>query len=462
MITPQEIVEIGLAESTDDDLAVIVTETSDTNLRWAVNTLTTNGFVRRQEVDVVAFTASATGVSTATASGNVHDAQGVRSLVAKAKSASAKAAPADDAAALVDGGQSLDWTDPPSDTSPQVLENVAAGLGDAFYRGQLDQVEHFGYAEHEVSTTYLGTTTNTRLRHSQPQSRLEMTAKSHNRSRSAWMGTAELETHHIDVAAMEADLQRSLALQRTQIEIDPGHHRVLLSPSAVADLMIDMYWSADARSALDGRSVFAAVGGGTRVGESISKSPITLSSNPGDTEPGMECADFEMSTAPSETSTPFDNGIGLEATDWISQGRVQHLISTRHTARLAGIPLTPGVDNLTLRHGGGSGSLSDVAERMGDGLLVTCLWYNRVVDPATLLLTGLTRDGVYVVRGGEIAGSCGNFRFNDSPVSMLGRIVDAGGTVRTLAREMGDYFNRAAMPPLVVGDFNLSTASEAL
>ena len=99
---------------------------------------------------------------------------------------------------------------------------------------------------------------------------------------------------------------------------------------------------------------------------------------------------------------------------------------------------------------------------MGDGLLITCLWYNRVVDPATLLLTGLTRDGVYVVRGGEIAGACGNFRFNDSPVSMLGRTVEAGSTVRTLAREMGDYFNRAAMPPLVVGDFNLSTSSEAL
>ena len=198
------------------------------------------------------------------------------------------------------------------------------------------------------------------------------------------------------------------------------------------------------------------------MGEAISASPIALSSDPKDTEPGMGCADFEVSAAPSESSTPFDNGIGLQRTDWISKGELQHLISTRHTAQLAEIPLSPGIDNLTLRHEDGTGSLDDVAQRMGEGLLITCLWYNRVVDPATLLLTGLTRDGVYVVRGGEIAGSCGNFRFNDSPVSMLGRIVEAGGTVRTLAREMGDYFNRAAMPPLVVGDFNLSTASEAL
>ena len=83
------------------------------------------------------------------------------------------------------------------------------------------------------------------------------------------------------------------------------------------------------------------------------------------------------------------------------------------------------------------------------------------MDPTTLLLTGLTRDGVYVVRDGRIVGSCGNFRFNESPVSLLGRIVDGSDEVRTLAREMGDYFNRAVMPALVVEDFNLSTASEA-
>ncbi len=92
---------------------------------------------------------------------------------------------------------------------------------------------------------------------------------------------------------------------------------------------------------------------------------------------------------------------------------------------------------------------------------MTCLWYNRVVDPQTLLLTGLTRDGVYVVKGGEVVGAATNFRFNDSPVAVLGRIEDAGVTTPTLAREMGDYFNRAAMPPLLVKDFNFSTVSQA-
>ena len=109
----------------------------------------------------------------------------------------------------------------------------------------------------------------------------------------------------------------------------------------------------------------------------------------------------------------------------------------------------------------GNGSLADVVARVEDGLLITCLWYNRVVDAQTLLLTGLTRDGVYVIRGGKVVGAASNFRFNDSPVDVLTRILDAGDTVPTLAREFGDYFNRAAMPALVVEGYNFSTVSQA-
>jgi predicted Zn-dependent protease len=119
------------------------------------------------------------------------------------------------------------------------------------------------------------------------------------------------------------------------------------------------------------------------------------------------------------------------------------------------------VDNLVLEVDGAEGDLDDLIARADDALLVTCLWYNRVVDPQTLLLTGLTRDGVYVVRGGEVVGAASNFRFNDSPVDVLTRIEDAGASSPTLAREMADYFPRASMPPLLVRDYNFSTVSQA-
>jgi predicted Zn-dependent protease len=140
---------------------------------------------------------------------------------------------------------------------------------------------------------------------------------------------------------------------------------------------------------------------------------------------------------------------------------LNRLITSRHTAAETGLPFAPATDNLRLDVAGASGSLDDVLARTQDGLLVTCLWYNRVVDPQTLLLTGLTRDGVYVVRGGEVVGTATNFRFNDSPVAVLSRILDAGTPVATLPREMGDYFNRAAMPPLLIDAFNFSTVSQA-
>jgi predicted Zn-dependent protease len=94
--------------------------------------------------------------------------------------------------------------------------------------------------------------------------------------------------------------------------------------------------------------------------------------------------------------------------------------------------------------------------------MLTCLWYIREVDSPSLLLTGLTRDGVYVVRGGEVIGAAGNFRFNDSPVGMLHRLRDAGTPTRCLPREWADYFTMTRVPPLAVTDFNFSSVSDAV
>lgn len=95
------------------------------------------------------------------------------------------------------------------------------------------------------------------------------------------------------------------------------------------------------------------------------------------------------------------------------------------------------------------------------GLLLTCLWYIREVDPERLLLTGLTRDGVYLVENGQVTGTVNNFRFNESPLELLGRISEVGRTEKVLCREWNDYFNRTAMPPVRVPDFNMSTVSQA-
>ena len=83
------------------------------------------------------------------------------------------------------------------------------------------------------------------------------------------------------------------------------------------------------------------------------------------------------------------------------------------------------------------------------------------MDPQTLLLTGLTRDGVYLVENGEVVGEVNNFRFNESPVDLLARLTEVGGSEHTLPREWNDYFTRTVMPPIRVPDFNMSTVSQA-
>src|SRR5207245_11736840 len=120
------------------------------------------------------------------------------------------------------------------------------------------------------------------------------------------------------------------------------------------------------------------------------------------------------------------------------------------------------IDNLILEgpaspSGAPLRSLSEMAAATGRGLLLTSLWYIREVDPQTLLLTGLTRDGVYLVEGGEVVGAVNNFRFNESPVDLLRRIETVGVTVPTLPREWGDWFTRAAMPAVRIDGFNMST-----
>jgi predicted Zn-dependent protease len=235
---------------------------------------------------------------------------------------------------------------------------------------------------------------------------------------------------------------------------------VTLSPSAVSDLMIYLLWSSAARDAAEGRSAFSNVKGGTRVGEKLSSRNLTLATDPNLS--GIETFDHVVNLGSSALGSAFDTGLKIERSELITNGILSALGSSRHAAQEAKLPFTPLTDNISLVDTQGHGTLTELASRMGDGLLVTCLWYIREVDPQNLLLTGLTRDGVYVVSGGEIRGATNNFRFNESPIDMLSRVIDAGETVPCLPREWADWFSRAQVAPLTIEGFNLSTKSDAV
>ncbi len=459
-IPPHEVAERAVVLGGEGTVAV-VTVTSEADLRWANSMLTTNGERTSLSLTVVCTAPVDGGTAIGVASGRAADQSEIDDLVAQASRAAQAGTAADDAGPLIDSATpATDWNQPIATTSGAAFAILAPELGDAFARGRADGIEHFGYAEHQVSTVFVASSAGLRLRHSQPTARVEATAKSQSRTRSSWAGRAGREMTEFTFGDVDAELRRGLAWQATPRTIEPGRHTVILTPSAVTDLMIYQYWTSSARDAAEGHTVFSAPGGGTRIGERLTESPITISSDPYD----AEIAGAPFTTAPwsSGLTSAFDIGLPLEKTTWIDQGSLAHLVTTRHAASELGLAVAPLVDNLRLTHSEGHGTLDDVIARTQHGLLITCLWYIREVDPRSLLLTGLTRDGVYLIENGQVVGSVGNFRFNMSPEDVLSQTIDAGDTVMTLPREWGEDFARAAAPPLVVDGFNLSTRSDAL
>jgi predicted Zn-dependent protease len=456
---PQDVVEKALAASTADGQVAYVVESSEANLRWASNSLTTNGSMRSRQVVVISFVDGGAGMAAGTVART--GTPDVADLVAASEQAARDAGPAEDAVPLVAETPpgAGDWDADPAETSIGVFADFAPALGQAFGESRGREERLFGYAEHSLETTYLGTSTGLRLRHDQPSGRVELNGKSADMSRSVWAGTGTRDFTDVSVEGLAAEVARKLGWSRRRVELPAGRYETVLPPSAVSDLMIYAYWTMEARDADEGRNVYAKAGGGNRVGERLAALPLTLRSDP--FAPGLEACPFQVVGGSSGSASVFDNGMATPAVDWISDGVLANLIRPRAWALRTTAPATPAVDNLLLELPGATATQDEMVAATDRGLLLTTLWYIREVDPQTLLLTGLTRDGVFLVEGGEVTGAVNNFRFNESPVDLLARIAEAGRTERTLPREWNDWFTRAAMPAVRVPDFNMSSVSPA-
>ncbi|MGN6130081.1 MAG: metallopeptidase TldD-related protein [Nocardioidaceae bacterium] len=457
--TPQQLVEHALKSSTSDGCVVIVKDSTSANLRWANNTMTTNGVMHRVTVTVVSLHRGGQGTAFGSVSSSAASAEQVSRVVEAADAAARAGSPAEDAADLVEGDAAEDWYDAPGETSIEVYRDVAPALGSAFERAQAEGRVLYGFVDHDVTTTYLGSSTGLRLRHVQPTGHYGCTGKTADLSTSAWVGGATRDFADVSPHALDEELARRLSWAQRRVDLPAGRYDTVLPPTAVSDLMIYLYWTASARQAHDGQTVFSRRGGGTRIGETLSPRPVQVFSDP--SYPGLGAAPFVTASASNDIDSVFDNGLPLSRTDWVKDGQLAALLQNRFTAGLTGQPVTPYVDNLVVSVDGAGGDLQDVVADVERGLLVTCLWYIREVDPQTLLLTGLTRDGVYLVENGEVTGAVNNFRFNESPVDLLGRFTQASETVPSFSREWGDYFPRTATPALRVPDFNMSTVSQA-
>jgi predicted Zn-dependent protease len=452
------VVEQALALSRADEAIVIVTDAHEASLRWAGNSMTTNGSSISRDWSVISiFRDGPDAARVGTISSTSVDSDDIEALVRASEEAARSAAPAKDAMPLLtpDTGAVDDWAAAPGSTGIEVFAGLVRDLSAGF--DGADRL--YGFAHHKIQTTWLGTSTGIRRRFVQPTGSVEINGKRGEGTdlASAWVGVGTADFTDVDIPGLLTELSRRLDWSERRVDLPAGRYETLLPPSAVADLMIYMAWTMEGRGAQEGHNAFARAGG-TRIGERLTDIPLTLYSDPHAS--GLEYRPFVATPSSSEALSVFDNGLPAQRVDWLREGVIESLVYPRATAAEFDAPTTLPAENLLLT-GGSGGTIDDMIARTERGLLLTTLWYIREVDPATLLLTGLTRDGVYLVENGEVTAAVNNFRFNESPIDLLRRATEAGATETTLPREWKDWFTRTAMPPLRIPDFHMSSVSQA-
>lgn len=224
--------------------------------------------------------------------------------------------------------------------------------------------------------------------------------------------------------------------------IEPGKYTVILEPVA-ATYMLENMFRFDARSADEGRSFLSKPGGGNRLGEQLMDEKVNIYSDPFD--PNL----------PSSTWTR--EGFPVERVNWIEKGVVKNLNYSQYWADKKGVKPGPFASNIIME--GGTASVEDLIKSTERGILVSRLWYIRMVDPQSLLLTGLTRDGTFYIENGQIKYPVKNFRFNESPVIMLNNLEALGKQERSISVES---YRSYLIPSMKIRDFTFTSLSDAV
>ncbi|GAA0638593.1 TldD/PmbA family protein [Brevundimonas lenta] len=260
---------------------------------------------------------------------------------------------------------------------------------------------------------------------------------------SGWVG------HNVqDMAAFDADADVRIAMRKASASADamalePGKYTVILEPAAAAGLIGFMMNFFDARSADEGRSFLSKPGGGNKIGEQVFGPEVSFHTDP---------------AYPDAAVYPWDNeGMPRAPMPIVENGRIVNLEYSRYWAQKQGKTALAGTGNLIMA--GGDKSTADLIRSTDRGILVTRTWYIRMVDPQTVLLTGLTRDGTFYIENGQIKHPIKNFRFNESPVIMLNNVEELGRPVRVQSDEGGYVM---VLPAMKLRDFTFTSLSDAV
>lgn len=437
------IVERGLKRSTADGCQIDIVSTVTGNTRFAANQLTTAGDVVNTTVTVTA----SFGPKHAIVQANDISDDAVAATVARCE-ALAKLAPDDPEALPPLGPQQYSAVDAYVESTAGVApEQRAQAALTALTPARASSGNRAMVAAGFIVTTNQATITANKTGLStffrSTNANYTLTVRAADGSSSGWAAADEHDWSKLDPQAVAQRALEKADRSRGATAIEPGRYTVILEPQAVGDLVQLVQFYLDARQADEGRSPFVKASGGSKIGDKVADSQVTLFSDP---------------TDPSLLSQPYDGeGFPLGRQTWIDKGVLQNLSYTRFWAKKQGKPFLgiPG----SLKLAGGTTSIEDMIKSTDRGLLVTRFWYLRPVDPRTALTTGLTRNGTFLIEHGQVTRAIKNFRFNDSPIFLLNNLDAVGPSVRLAGTEAG---GDVAMPPVKAHDFNFTSLSDAV
>jgi predicted Zn-dependent protease len=429
-----------LALSKADECTVSLNGSRDGNIRYARNSVSTAGLIENTQLSVsVAF-----GKKQGTAVINELDDASLEKAVRRAEDVARLAPDNPEFMPTVDKQAfkaSPTYSKSTAAIDPEFRAQAAAYSIEACRKKGLTAAGFFtdslGYSVVANSKGVFGHQASTSLD-------FTVTVRTEDGRGSGWVKRSANDAARFD-AREASDVAIEKALRSVEAKaIEPGRYTVILEPAATSELVGRLFGGFNARQADEGRSFLSRRGGGNRLGEKLFDEQVNVWADPWDASVGV---------------LPWDGAsmLARERTDLIKGGRVNALEYSRYWAQKQGARAVGRHGNMIMS--GSEKSLAELIANTKKGILVTRTWYIRLVDPQSVLLTGLTRDGTFYIENGKVAYPVKNFRFNESPVTMLNNIDEIGKPV-IIAGDEVPY--QMLIPPMKVRDFNFTSLSDAV
>jgi predicted Zn-dependent protease len=426
-----------------DETRVTISSSANGNMRFAVNQASTSG----DNYDNTITVRSAFGKRSASSTTNAHDDASLKAVVERAESL-AKLAPEDPEAMPEVGPQTY--------PSPPAWSDATASLDAAARAAAVNAITNTAKATNLVSTGFLDTNVGSFAvannkglfaYHRQTLAALSTTIRTPEGTGSGWAGAANGDFSKIDATALGKRAADKARRSVNPVAIEPGRYTVVLEPTAVGNIIGLIQSAFDARSADEGRSFFSKPGGGTKLGMKVFDERVTLTSDPMD---------------PDTPGAPFaPDGTPVGRRVWVENGVLKTLSYSRYWAQQKNMQPNAGGGG-ALKMAGGTATLEEMIASTQRGILCTRFWYIRGVDQRTVLFTGLTRDGTFLIENGKITRPVKNLRWNESPVFVLNNLEMLGRPERVISNEANAAGPAMMMPPIKARDFNFTSASDAI